>query len=123
VDNQSIQIVHSSIGFGLTQVTAYRADFIGPVGVMWGIHMGRGNASPSAFDIIHVYTLPAFRRHGVARAMFDYLLDSLAVDVVRTPDGSKDGGLACLRGCGFVRSREAGVWHLSRSRRREMNHA
>lgn len=102
-------VTHTAVGFGVVQYMAFHPDFPSPVGVVWVI--GYGGKTPTA-DVLHAYTLPYFRRRGVCALIHEQLLTEYVV--LRTGEGSKEGGAAFLHATGFTPDPVRGDWFRRR---------
>lgn len=104
----------NGIGFGVTQFTCFSPIAINPVGLVWAVSMGPGNAGKSRVETYHSYTVPWARRQGVRTLINRKIFEDHGVDVITTQQGSEDGGLAFLRASGYRLDRATGIWSLTK---------
>lgn len=89
-------IRHTAIGFGVSQISLWCADFKGPAAVVWYEESGR------TLRIIHTFTVATCRRRGYCRRLYDTLATWYPqMTHFVTADGTPDGGRDFLVAYGF----------------------
>lgn len=98
-----------TIGFGIWQFTCFTPEFCGPIGFVWIIPAG---GQSNSAEVVHSYVLPQYRRRGVRTLINQEILKQFRI--VRTWEGSKEGGEAFMKAAGYTHDPARGDWYLLR---------
>jgi hypothetical protein len=102
-----------SMGRGHELAVCWTDGFPHPVGLVWGIVYYDAKGAPAMWETAYSYVLPAARRHGIRTFIDAQIFAQLKVDVIRTTDGSAEGGAAYLRKH-YKRIEAASCWARTR---------
>lgn len=97
------------IGFGITLYSCFNREFVGPLGLAWTVDYKVEGGTKMA-DLLWVYTLPPYRRRGIARLLLETI--SSRRDAVMTGTGTDEGGRALIESVGFRYLESASRWLL-----------
>lgn len=109
-------VTWKEVGSGVTLLYVFAENWTCPLAHVWGRHVG---GDSSKFDVLHSYTLPFARRCGLRTLINDSIFEKFKVDVIITAKGSNDGGSQFMKGYGYKRNKELGLWYITKEMRNQ----
>ena len=107
----------TTIGFGVTQAMLFVKQQATPIGFVWGIWFGAGNAGKERFEVTQSFTIPWARRQGVRTRINDEIFRLTQIQIITTQNGSDDGGKAFMENYGYELNQEIGLWSITKEKR------
>lgn len=102
------------VGFGVRQYTCFHPGWQCPIAVVW--ISGTGDKHHTG-EILFSFTIPYFRRLGVRKLINKHIFDDF--EVIRTPSGSDEGGMAFMKIHGYKWCDIQKLWYLERPKSEE----
>jgi hypothetical protein len=119
LDRDKLWVESIPLGFGWQQFTCFSREANVPVGFAWcqilSVPKAPGNTKLRRAELLKIWTLPAYRRNGVATKIHESIFSS-GTDVIVTAEGSGDGGMVLLKRLGYKLDNVTGFWVLVKSR-------
>lgn len=114
VQIDSCWVSRNQIGFGVTQFSCFSPVAPQPVGVVWAMCSGPGDAGKSHCEVCESYVLSWARRQGVRSLINEKIFTDYGSDVILTILGSVDGGKAFMLNAGYRLDQSTGLWVLTK---------
>lgn len=105
-DMKNAYVTWSQYGTGQLMYVLFVTTFIAPIGFVWGWPEG------NSFMVAGSYVLPTQRRCGVRTRINKIIFEHY--EVIRTIEGSKEGGLAFMKASGYRYHAPSKTWYLKR---------
>lgn len=124
--NTKLRIGWVDLGRGVMQVHAWHPDQVEPVGCVWLIGMGPGNAGKSRAEVANSFVRPSYQRIGVRSTINDWIFEEFGLDCITTQNGTEEGGRQFMEKWGYRIHKPTGVWYITRrqwrKRRKELGY-
>jgi hypothetical protein len=118
-DIKTCRVEWMDISQGVRQWTCYSRDCISPIGVVWTLEQYSKVTATTIIEVLDSYVLPRYRRRGVRTKIQECMLNRAERVVVRSTEGSKEGGEAFMRAAGYTYDRQRSEWYFIKPKRRK----
>ncbi len=109
-----LTLEYVGVGQGICLYTCFAKNNTGPLGTVWirstSLRLNSCKNWLACVEIEDIYVQKRYRRMGIATYMYQTLLDLYGI--LKTADGTKEGGMATLKANKFKRIKETGEFIL-----------